>query len=125
MLYPLVLLIIVTETTAMGFLKQYSMTSSIASLAIGLACYMVVAFLLMESLQFEGMGIVNILWSAFSVIAVVITGILVFGEKISMLEVFGIAFVITGVVLLRSREATETTTGGQCLHLPANLPTSR
>lgn len=122
MLYFIVFLILLTETTAMSFLKEYSETSSTLALLIGIACYMVVSLLLIRSFRYEGMGIVNVLWSAFSVIFVVAVGIFLFGETISKIEAVGIAFVLSGVVLLRSRQPQKITRGGRCLHQPVTLP---
>ncbi|HVW66921.1 MAG TPA: SMR family transporter [Candidatus Peribacteraceae bacterium] len=122
MLYIIVFLILVMETTAMSFLKEYSETSGTVALGLGIACYMGVSLLLIRSFRYEGMGIVNVLWSAFSVIFVVAVGIFLFQETISGIETIGIAFVLSGVVLLRSRQPQDVTRGGRCLHQPATLP---
>ena len=120
MLYVFVLLILISETTALSFLKEYSMSGSLISLGLGFGFYILVSMFLTRSFRYEGMGIVNVLWSAFSVIVVVATGILIFGEKIGTMEVVGMMMVIAGVVVLRWSDTKKESRGGQCLHISAS-----
>lgn len=123
MLYLFVFLVLICETSAMSFLKQYSITGSFLALGGGLACYFLVCIFFEFSLRYEGMGMVNILWSAFSVIFVVVTGVLLFGEHVSGIQMVGIGLVITGVVFLRSGDGKKKGQGGQCVHvIAAELP---
>lgn len=114
-----VLFILLSETTALSLFKQYSLSQNIAYLIAGLACYAFVSLFLVKSFRYEGMGIVNVLWSAFSVIFVVIAGIVLFGESINKIEAVGIAMVIIGVCILRIPLAPKVR-GGQCLHAVAS-----
>lgn len=115
-LYLFVLLILLAETTALSLLKQYSLSQNVVYLLGGLACYTLVSLFLVQSFRYEGMGIVNVLWSAFSVILVVAAGIVFFGESISKIESLGIAMVIIGVGILRL-PVSKKVRGGQCLHV--------
>lgn len=117
MLYVFVLLILLSETTALSFLKEYSLSGSPKSLGLGLGFYLLVSIFLIRSFRYEGMGIVNVLWSAFSVILVVATGMFLFGEKIGTMEITGMMMVIAGVVVLRWSETKKESRGGQCLHI--------
>ena len=76
MLYLYVLLILVSETAAFSFLKKFSLESNWSHLALGLFFYAMVAILLVKSFKYGDMGIVNVLWSAFSVLAVAGVGTL-------------------------------------------------
>lgn len=120
MLYVFVLLILLSETTALSFLKEYSLSGSPKSLGLGLGFYLLVSIFLIRSFRYEGMGIVNVLWSAFSVILVVATGMFLFGEKIGTMEILGMMMVIAGVVILRWSETKKESRGGQCLHIASS-----
>lgn len=123
MLYVFVLLILLSETTALSFLKEYSLSGSLKSLGLGLGFYLLVSIFLIRSFRYEGMGIVNVLWSAFSVILVVATGMFLFGEKVGTMEITGMMMVIAGVIILRWSETKKESRGGQCLHIAsADIP---
>jgi len=124
MLYIFILIVLLCETSAMSFLKAYSLSGSFLALGAGFACYFLVCVFFEFSLRYEGMGMVNILWSAFSVIFVVVTGVLLFGEKISPIQMLGIGFVITGVIFLRAGDGkNKKGAAGQCVHvIAAELP---
>lgn len=101
MLYLLVLAIVVSETIAISFLKKFSLSNNLYFFGIGLAFYALVSFFLIKSFKYEDMGIVNVMWSAFSVLMVVSIGILFFKEQISFFEVLAIALILIGVIILR------------------------
>ncbi len=119
-LYVLIGLILISETVAIGFLKEYSVSGSVVWLLVGLALYACVAAFLVQSFKYEGMGIVNILWSACSVIAVVLTGVLLFGETVTTNDVIGMAMVIAGVTILRIGESKRKARGGTCMHMASS-----
>ena len=81
---------------------------------------MLVSFFLVQSFHYTGMGVVNVLWSAFSIILVVTTGVVFFGEHVSVSEIIGVLFVIVGVICVRWREMTSGMKGGRCLHIIAS-----
>ncbi len=93
------------------------MSDDVCDLSVGIGCYILVSYFLVKSFKYEGMGVVNILWSAFSVTSVVLVGVLAFDEKVDMKEVAGILFVLGGLVLLRISEHHKSKRGGQCLHV--------
>ncbi len=101
MLYVLVALVLLCETTAMSFLKEYSQLKQTPYFLCGLLFYSGVAFLLIPSFHLEGMGMVNVVWSAFSVVFVESVGVYKFHERITHTQIFGIAFSIAGVAILR------------------------
>ncbi len=119
MLYVFILFMLITETTAMGYLKDYSVSGHILALIVGIGFYFCMDLFLLQSLRFEGMGIVNTIASSFSVVLVVITGMILFGEKISGIQIMGIIFVLSGTIILRSSNAKSQrkSRGGRCIHL--------
>ena len=115
-LYLFILFILVSETIALSFLKQYALSQHWMYLVGGLAFYSLVSLFLTQSFRYEGMGMVNVLWSACSVILVVVAGVVLFGEKISVVESLGIIMVIMGVGILRLPTGKKAGRG-QCLHV--------
>ena len=118
-LFVLITLILLIETAAMSFLREYAFSGDRAYLLSGLLCYVLVSALLVQSFRYEGMGIVNTLWSAFSVIFVVVTGMVLFGERITVIEMTGITFSTIGVVIVRHHTGKKKMRGGRCLHVAA------
>lgn len=105
MLYLYVLLILIAETTALSFLKKFSVDSNYAYFAVGIFFYTLVAIFLVKTFKYEGMGLVNVLWSAFSVIFVVAAGMLFFKESFSYVEAFAMVMILSGVVVLKLHAA--------------------
>lgn len=101
MVYLLVIGILISETIALSFLKEYAVNANILFYGLGLLFYIVVTMLLVKSFKYEGMGVVNVLWSAFSIMFVVGAGIIFFKEKIHLVEILGVLMVLGGVSLIR------------------------
>lgn len=101
MLYAYVALILLCETSAMSFLKEYAQVHWVEYFLIGLLFYTGVVFFLVQSFQWEGIGMVNVVWSAFSVIFVESVGVLKFHERITHTQILGILFAVGGVVVLK------------------------
>ncbi len=101
MIYLFVFLIVLCETIALSLLKQYALTQNLLYFFFGMLAYSAVAFFLVKSFRFAEMGIVNVLWSACSVVFVIAAGYLFFQEKIELTEALGIILVISGVAILR------------------------
>ncbi len=59
--------------------------------------YSVVCYLLVMSYRYKSMGLTNLLWSGMSVIVVVTTGMLFYGERLSRLDIFGILLILLGM----------------------------
>ena len=102
MLYLYVALVLLAETLAISFLKKYRISSQGAYFALGYVCYIGVCLLLIQTFHYAGIGIVNVLWSAFSVLFVVLVGHFYFKEPVTRNEILGMCLVIAGVALLPS-----------------------
>ncbi len=100
MLYLLVLFIILSEAIGMSFLKKYYLTKRIVYLLLGFLGYASISFFLVQSYKYEGIGIVNVLWSAISVLLITFIGHFCFKELITRREMAGMGLVIAGVAIL-------------------------
>lgn len=101
MLYFYVFLILASETTAISLLKKFALTSDLRFLVLGFLFYTLVALFLVKTFHYEGMGVVNVLWSAFSVVFVVLAGVLFYHEHVTPVQLGAMGMIVTGVVVLR------------------------
>jgi small multidrug resistance pump len=97
--YWYVLLIVMLETFAMSCFKR-SIDSG-AFFALGVLFYAAVGYLLRMTMNETGMAMTNALWSGISVLATSIVGVMLFKEVIHMHDMFAIAMIVGGVMILK------------------------
>lgn len=97
--YWYVLLIVMLETTAMSCFKR-SVDNS-AFFALGVLFYAAVGYLLRMTMNDTGMAMTNALWSGLSVLATSIVGVMLFKEVIHIHDMFAIAMIVGGVMILK------------------------
>jgi small multidrug resistance pump len=97
--YWYVLLIVMLETFAMSCFKR-SIDSG-AFFALGVLFYAAVGYLLRMTMNETGMAMTNALWSGISVLATSIVGVMLFKEVIHMYDMFAIAMIVGGVMILK------------------------
>jgi multidrug transporter EmrE-like cation transporter len=49
------------------------------------------------SYKYKGMGLINVLWSGLSVLVILSTGMLFFGEDITRMDMIGAAMILAGI----------------------------
>jgi len=62
--------------------------------------YALVCLLLLQSYKYKGMGIVNVLWSGLSILVILSVSIIIFGEKITKMDIIGIILIILGMCFI-------------------------
>lgn len=62
--------------------------------------YSIICYLLLESYKYKGMGIVNVIWSGLSILVILSSGMIFFGEKITTMDKIGVIFVVIGIFLI-------------------------
>ena len=97
--YWYVLLIVMLETLAMSCFKR-SIDNS-AFFAVGVLFYAAVGYLLRLTMNSSGMAMTNALWSGMSVMATTTVGIMLFKESIHFHDLFAIALIVSGVMILK------------------------
>lgn len=103
MLYLYIGAILVCESAAFAFLKHFSLTRNPWHFVIGVLLYAAVCFFLVRSFAYEGIGVVNVLWSVFSIVTIIAVGALAFHESLDRKEVLGVGFALVGIILLGGR----------------------
>ena len=97
--YWYVLLIVMLETLAMSCFKR-SIDNS-AFFAVGVLFYAAVGYLLRLTMNTSGMAMTNALWSGMSVMATTTVGIMLFKESTHFHDLFAIALIVSGVMILK------------------------
>jgi multidrug transporter EmrE-like cation transporter len=94
----LVLAISISECLGQSCLKTYHKSPEKTHLYIaGVLFYTIVCALLVMSYKYKGMGLVNVLWSGLSVLVILSTGMLFFGEDITRMDMIGAAMIVAGI----------------------------
>jgi len=96
----IVLLIVFVEVIGQYCLKQYHLEKYTLWFVAGALVYAFIAYLLALSFNFEKIAIVHILWAGLSMIALTLFSYLMFNEKPSHKQLFGMALILIGVVLV-------------------------
>lgn len=94
-----ILLIVLSETLAMSCFKK-SLDDSRFFLA-GILFYTLVGFLLCQTYKFKGLALTNSLWSALSVLATTIVGVMLFKETLHTHDYFAILLIVSGVMIMK------------------------
>jgi multidrug transporter EmrE-like cation transporter len=97
-----ILIIVIAEGIAQTCLKEYSESKKFIYFLTGLICYGLVSWFLCESYNVQGgIGIVNLIWSALSIVTSFTIGILFFKEVIHFHDVIAIILISIGVLILK------------------------
>lgn len=86
------------------FAKFYSINKNPWFLAVACGFFAIAALFFARSLQYEGLAIVNVLWTSISVILVTVSGYFIFKEHIAPLQLLGIALTIIGLILIEMKK---------------------
>lgn len=90
------------DTAVLSGLKKYSTGDNTYRLAVplGMLIYSLQPLLFLQSLHYESLTVMNILWDILSDLLVTLTGLFYFKERLTTLKMLGLSFAFTGIVLL-------------------------
>lgn len=77
--------------------SQYSLKSN--RLLVGLVGYIVVAYILFKSYNYEALGHMNLIWSCISIILCFIVGVFVFKEPFNKYTFMAVCFALIAIYL--------------------------
>lgn len=63
---------------------------------IAILCYCAIIYLLTLSYEHKGMGITNLLWSGITIVVILITGIIIYKEKLTNYDITGLFLILLG-----------------------------
>jgi drug/metabolite transporter (DMT)-like permease len=97
------------DAIVLGWLKEYSLgIISWKLLPVGILIYALQPLVFLQSLKYETMTIMNILWDVISDIFVTCAGLFYFKEKISKIKQIGLALAFIAIILLSYDELYNT-----------------
>lgn len=67
----------------------------------GMLFYSIVGYLLCQTYKEKGLAMTNALWSALSVLATTIVGVLLFKEVLHIHDFLAVAMIVGGVMILK------------------------
>ena len=90
------------DTFVLSGLKMYSTGEHAYGIAVplGMLIYSLQPLLFLQSLKYESMTVMNILWDMMSDLSVTFIGLFYFKERLTTLKMLGLSFAFIAIVLL-------------------------
>ena len=89
------------ETISMTSLTEYSKNKNILYLLLGIFIYgIIIPFLIIFSLKFEGIGTVNFLWNIITTVSMIMIGHYVFGDTMNYLHIISAFLGVLSIIIL-------------------------
>ncbi|CUH83160.1 DMT family transporter [Thalassovita mediterranea] len=98
--YLILLLAVMTETIATTALQASQQFTRLIPSVVVVLGYGVSFWLLSLTLKTLPVGIVYALWSGLGIVLIAVIGYLVFGQKLDLPAVLGIAMILAGIVVI-------------------------
>jgi multidrug transporter EmrE-like cation transporter len=95
--FAVVLFIVFFEAIAQACLKKSKLDNKRGYICISVISYFIICLLLLYSYEYNTMGRINLLWSCFSIIVILLTGTIFYHEKIYSYDLIGIGLIIIGM----------------------------
>lgn len=90
-----------SETVAMTALTKYSKLSNKYYLILGMALYgLLIPYMIIISLNYSGIGTVNLLWNIITTVSMIIIGYYIFKEKVNHLHLLSLLLGIASIIIL-------------------------
>jgi len=100
-----VLAICIMECIGQSCLKaMFENPTRIHMFIAGVVSYGIVCYLLVLSYRYKSMGLINVLWSGMSVLAMLTAGALFFHERITPIDIMGVILTLAGIALILMEE---------------------
>lgn len=98
--YAILILAVFAETIGTSALQASQQFSKLVPSVVVVVAYGVSFYLLSMTLKEMPVGIVYALWSGMGIVFIAIIGLLVFGQKLDLPAVLGIAMIISGIAVI-------------------------
>jgi multidrug transporter EmrE-like cation transporter len=91
-----------SEIVAMTSLQQYVKKNfDLKYLLVGIVIYgVIIPYMIVKTLNYDGIGTVNLMWNIITTVAMIIIGYYLFNEKITNLHIISLMLGIASIVLL-------------------------
>ena len=99
-IFWIIIFIVLLEASAQYCIKRSNIDKNVNWFCGGLMLYALVSLSLFFSYNYSQMGLVNAIWSAFSVLLIILIGIYMYHETINSYDILGILFIVIGIFLI-------------------------
>jgi multidrug transporter EmrE-like cation transporter len=100
-LLGIILLISICELFGQSCLKYFNKNQEKTHYYfLAVLFYSIVCYLLVQSYKYKGMGIINVLWSGISILVILSSSMVFFGEEITTMDKIGVVLVVLGIFLI-------------------------
>ncbi len=108
MTYAYLLLAIVAETIGTTALQASQQFTRLGPSAVVVVAYGAAFYLLALTLRTMPVGIVYAIWSGLGIVCIAAIGYAVFGQKLDMAAILGIALILAGILVIHLFSASAT-----------------
>ena len=96
-----VFILTITESLGLTLITKHHVKNNIYYFIMGCLIYgIVIPFLILKCLEYEGIGTVNLLWNIMSTITMISIGYIIFKEKVNNLHIVSLFLGILSITLL-------------------------
>lgn len=97
---------IVAETIGTSALQASQQFTRLWPSVLVVVAYGVAFYLLSITLRYMPVGVVYAIWSGLGIVLIALAGLVIFGQKLDLAAVIGLALIIAGVVVLHAFSAS-------------------
>lgn len=98
--YPALFLAIICEVIGTSFLQRSEQFTRIVPTVLMALFYLVSFYLLSLALRAMPLGIAYAIWSGLGIVLVSVIGLLLFGQRLDLPAMIGLAMIVGGVVVV-------------------------
>lgn len=100
-LISFVFILTLIESCGLTLITKHSVKGHIYYYILGCLIYgLIVPFFILKSLEYEGVGTVNLLWNIMSTVTMIAIGYIIFKEKVNNLHLISLLLGLSSIVLL-------------------------
>lgn len=88
------------EVIGTSFLKASTSLDRVSLFLVGIGCFIIALFFMTLSFRTIPLSVGYAIWSGVGTVGAAVIGLLIWHEKLSAINYFGMTFVVVGVVLL-------------------------
>lgn len=96
-------LVLITDALAIILSKYYSLSQNKWYLVFAVLAFAFTGLFFCLSLNYKGMALANILWSAFASLLISFIGVTFFKEELATVQLVGIGVIVVGLALVNSK----------------------
>ena len=104
--YVYLLAAVAFETIGTTALQASQQFTRVWPSVLVVAAYMLSFYLMSVTLKFMPVGIVYAIWSGMGIVLIAVIGYLVFGQKLDLPAVLGMALIVGGILIIHLFSAT-------------------